>query len=157
MWNKAALTGTELTGKTMGVIGVGDIGGHVASLANGVGMTVIGSVANPTPLRRAAWTARQVRLTSTRDVLATADIVVVACPLTDRTRHLIDADALAVMKPGAYLINVARAEVVDERSLLAALLERRICGAALDVHTVENGTPALAALDNVVLTPTSAR
>lgn len=153
VWNKAALAGAELTGKTMGVIGVGDIGGHVASLANGIGMSVIGSVGNPALERRDAWAARGVRLTSTRDVLATADMVVVACPLTDRTRHLIDADSLAVMKPDAYLVNVGRAGIVDDHALVAALRERRIRGAALDVHTVENGTPALAALDNVVLTP----
>ncbi|MEW1724329.1 NAD(P)-dependent oxidoreductase [Streptomyces sp. NPDC093109] len=153
VWNKAALAGAELTGKMMGVIGVGDIGGHVAALATGIGMNVIGSVGNPTPQRREAWQARGVRLTSTRNVLAAADVVVVACPLTGRTRHLIDADGLAVMKPDACLINVGRAQVVDDQALYAVLRERRIGGAALDVHAAESGTPALAALDNVVLTP----
>ncbi|MGA5182910.1 NAD(P)-dependent oxidoreductase [Streptomyces pseudogriseolus] len=153
VWNKAALAGAELTGKTMGVIGLGDIGGHVASLAQGIGMSVIGSVGAPTPERREAWAAQGVHLTGTRDLLAAADWVVVACPLTDRTRRLINADALAVMKPGAFLVNVGRAEIVDAHALHAALRERRIAGAALDVHTAESGTPALADFDNVVLTP----
>ncbi|MEU2899623.1 NAD(P)-dependent oxidoreductase [Streptomyces sp. NPDC001273] len=153
VWNKAALAGAELTGKTMGVIGVGDIGGQVASLATGIGMSVLGSVSTPTPERVETWAARGVRLTTTRDVLASADVVVVACPLTDRTRWLIDAKAMAVMKPTAYLVNVGRAGIVDDHALYAALRERRLAGAALDVHRAESGIPALACLDNVVLTP----
>ncbi|MEE1737000.1 NAD(P)-dependent oxidoreductase [Streptomyces sp. BE147] len=153
VWNKAALAGTELTGKSIGIIGVGDIGGHVASLATGIGMNVLGSVASPTLERREEWAARGVQLTTTADLLVSADMVVVTCPLTDRTRSLLDARALATMKPHAYLVNVARAEIVDGHALYAALDERRIAGAALDVHTAETGTPALAGLDNVVLTP----
>ncbi|KOX33077.1 hypothetical protein ADL06_09715 [Streptomyces sp. NRRL F-6491] len=152
-WRKATLTGSELTGKTVGVVGVGDIGGHVASMAVGLGMNVLGSVGTPTLERTREWAARGVGLTTTDELLTAADVVIVACPLTDRTRGLIDFRALAAMQPHAYLVNVARAGVVDEPALYAALKERRLGGAALDVHATESGTPALAELDNVVLTP----
>ncbi|MFJ8301259.1 hydroxyacid dehydrogenase [Streptomyces sp. NPDC094447] len=152
-WRKASLAGTELNGKTLGVVGLGDIGSYIAAIGLGLGMNVIGSVGVRTAERTKQWAAAGVGLTTTAEVLATSDMVVVACPLTDFTRHLINAQALAAMQSHAYLVNVARAGVVDEPALYTALKERRLAGAALDVHTTESGTPALAELDNVVLTP----
>lgn len=153
VWDKAALAGMELAGKTMGVIGLGGIGSRLAQLAAGVGMHVIASVGCPNPERRAEYARNGIQLAETQQVLVSADVLTLACPLTDSTRNLIAAAELAAMKPTAYLVNVARGGVVDDDALYDALSRRIIAGAALDVHTVERSPTRLAELDNVVLTP----
>jgi len=130
---------------------VGAIGLAVARRARGFGMRVLGWSRRPKPEAEAAGVA----FASLGDVLARSDFVSVHVALAPATRHLIDARALARMKPGAILVNTARGGVVDEAALVAALREGRLAAAGLDVFTDEPLPPGhpLLALENVVLTP----
>ena len=137
LWAPTFMLGDGLGGKTLGIVGFGRIGRAVATLAAAHGMEVV-----HTPD------------TLLDELLATADVVSVHVPLTDDTRHLIGERELGLMKPTAYLVNTSRGAVVDEAALAAALAERRIAGAALDVFEREpEVTEALLRLDNVVLVP----
>lgn len=151
-WDRKKYEGTELRGKTMGIVGLGRIGGHVSQLARAFGMTVVAH--DPyLPSERAA--ALQVRILPLEQLLQTADVVTLHVALTDQTRHLINAERLALMKPTAVLINTARGELVDEAALVEAVTARRIRGAAVDVFAKEP-LPAdspLRGLDRVILTP----
>jgi phosphoglycerate dehydrogenase-like enzyme len=143
---------TRLRGTTLCVVGLGDIGRTIARSARALGMVVVGVSRSGRAVREAH---RVLRTAALPHALAAADFVVLTVPLTDATRGLIDAAALAAMKPGAWLINVARGAVVDEAALVSALRERRIGGAVLDVFA-EEPLPAahpLWALDNAVITP----
>src|SRR5881628_82661 len=151
-WDRKRFEGTELRGKTMGVVGLGRIGGHVAQLARAFGMQVVGHDPYLLPERASEL---HVRLLPLDQLLRTADVVTLHVALTDQTHHLIDANRLKLMKPTAVLINTARGELVDEAALAAAIKEKRIGGAAIDVFAVEP-LPAdapLRALDRVILTP----
>ncbi len=154
-WAKQSLTGYLLTGKTLGIIGAGNIGTRTGSLGAAWGMNVLGCVEHPDKTVEANLAQKGIRLTSREDVLRQSDFVSIHVPLQDSTRNLIDAKALALMKPTAYLVNLARGGVVDEQALYEALVEKRLAGAALDVHAHEgNGQISpLAGLTNVVLTP----
>lgn len=141
-----------LHGKTLGLVGLGRVGGHVARLGDAFGMRVLAWSPRLTDERAAAARAERRELD---DLLAQADVVSIHVSLAPASRGLIDARRLALMKPTAYLINTARGPIVDERALVAALAERRIAGAGLDVFDQEP-LPAnhpLTRLDNVVLTP----
>jgi phosphoglycerate dehydrogenase-like enzyme len=143
----------ELGGKTMLVVGIGGIGGRLARLAKAFDMTVIGIRGNPAAGRGDADEVHG--LAALHDVLPRADVVALTCPLTPETTGLIGAEALARMKPGAVLVNVARGKVVDTQALVAALEAGRIAGAALDV-TEPEPLPAdspLWAMPNVLITP----
>ncbi|MFJ4617375.1 NAD(P)-dependent oxidoreductase [Streptomyces sp. NPDC088812] len=153
LWKKSELAGIELAGRTMGIVGLGDIGSRLAALALGVGMRVVGSVSRPTPEREAEFARADITLMATGTVLREADVVALTCPLNDRTRNLIAAAELATMKPGAYLVNVSRGGVVNENDLYDALVRRHIAGASIDVLAVEREPSRLSELDNVVLTP----
>lgn len=132
------MLGTGLQAKTLGIIGPGQIGRALAKRAEAFGMRVVYSG----------------RSDPKEELLRTADVVSLHCPLTPDTRHLIDANALKVMKPSAVLINTTRGPVVDESALADALIAREIAGAALDVFENEPEVePRLLNLDNVVLTP----
>ena len=120
----------EVFGKTIGIVGYGHIGREVARRARPFGMRVTCCTRTPKPDDLADEVLGMDRLS---DVLASSDFVVVALPLTDDTRGLLNRAALASMRPGAVLINVARGAIVDEESLYTALKERRIAGAILDV------------------------
>ena len=142
----------RLAGKTMTLVGLGDIGRTIAAAARSLGMRVLG-------VSRSGRAVREVervhRLPALERALGQADFVVVVVPLTDGTRGLLGARALAAMKPTAWLFNIGRGAVVDEAALVAALRERRIGGAVLDVFSTEP-LPAehpLWGLDNVVVTP----
>ena len=146
----------ELAGKTLLVVGLGRIGGRLARLAKAFDMKVLGTRRDPA---RGAEGADAVfgheRLP---ELLGQADVVALACPLTPETQNLIDARALAAMKPSAHLINVARGRVVDEDALIEALQAKRLAAAGLDV-TREEPLPAaspLWAMPNVVITPHTA-
>jgi len=144
--------GAELAGKTLGVIGLGRIGSRIAAFGAFLGMRVLAWGPTLDAARAAAAGATHVPLDT---LLRESDVVTVHTRLSDRTRGLITARHLAIMKPTAYLINTARGPIVDEAALVAALRQRRIAGAALDVYDVEplpRNHPLLA-LDNVVLTP----
>jgi D-3-phosphoglycerate dehydrogenase / 2-oxoglutarate reductase len=155
-WAKSEMIGRLLTGKTLGVVGVGSIGSHVARLGVAWGMSVIGCVAHPSPKRAAAFEVAGIDLVDYHSVLANADFVTLHVPLSNATHNLVDADAIARMKRGAFLINVARGGVVDERALLEDLTAGdHLAGAALDVHEAEGEgkVSPLSKLPNVVLTP----
>jgi len=151
-WDRKKFEGTELRGKTMGIVGLGRIGGHVAQLARAFGMQVVGHDPYLLPERAAEL---HVRLLTIDALLRAVDVVTLHVALTDETHHLIDANRLKLMKPTAVLINTARGELVDEVALADAIREKRIGGAALDVFSVEP-LPAdspLRGLDRVILTP----
>src|SRR5205809_1260683 len=151
-WDRKRFEGTELRGKTMGVVGLGRIGGDVAQLARAFGMQVVGHDPYLLPERASEL---HVRLLPLDQLLRTADVVTLHVALTDQTHHLIDANRLKLMKPTAVLINTARGELVDEAALAEAIKAGRIAGAAIDVFAVEP-LPAdspLRSLDRAILTP----
>lgn len=133
-WEKNALMGEEIEGKTLGVIGLGAIGQIVARKADALGMTVIAY--DPVTGADAA-AAVGARLLTLDEVLAAADVLTVHVPLLPQTRNLLDAAALARTKRGAWLIDCARGGIVDEAALLAALETGQIGAAALDVFATE--------------------
>ncbi|WP_063772411.1 amino acid adenylation domain-containing protein [Streptomyces sp. NRRL S-495] len=153
IWNKAALSGVELGGKTLGLVGYGRIGSRIAALGRALGMRVVVDVARPDADRRHELERLDHELAPLKTLLPAADVVCLAVPLTERTHHLIDAAALAAMKPTALLVNVSRGLVVDEDALYEALAEGRIAGAGLDVVAEEGHPNRLHELDNVVITP----
>jgi gluconate 2-dehydrogenase len=150
-WQPTQMLGLHMTGKTLGIVGMGRIGKAIARRAQaGFGMEVV--FHNRSPVADPGVPARQ--LDSLPDVMAAADVVVLAVPATAETHHLVDAAALDAMKPTAHLVNIARGDVVDEAALIAALAEGRIAGAGLDVYEFEPQVPeALLARENVVLLP----
>ncbi|MBL8156734.1 MAG: phosphoglycerate dehydrogenase, partial [Anaerolineae bacterium] len=141
-------TGWEITGKTLGIIGYGSIGREVARRALGLGMTVI---AHDPFWKGEAGPVESVDLDT---LLARADVVTLHSALSPETTSLIDAGRIARMKDGAYLINTARGELVDEDALLAALTSGKLGGAAADAfrHEPPEGSPLLA-LDNFIAMP----
>jgi D-3-phosphoglycerate dehydrogenase len=144
--------GIGLTGRTLGVIGLGNIGREVFRVAAPLDMRHVGY----DPHVSAGQSAEAgIEWLSLDRLLAEADFVVICCALTDQTRRLIDARRLALMKPAAYLINVARGPIVDQAALTEALSERRIAGAGLDVFEQEPiaADDPLLRLDNVILAP----
>jgi len=155
-WAKAELTGQGLAGKTLGIVGVGSIGRRVAELGRAWGMVPVGCVKRRTPEREQSSAEDGIRLVDLATVLDESDFVTVHVPLDESTRGLIGRPELARMKPGSFLVNIARGGVVDEGALLDALLARdSLHGAALDVHVNEGEgrISPLAGLPNVVLTP----
>ncbi|WP_328443340.1 2-hydroxyacid dehydrogenase [Amycolatopsis sp. NBC_00438] len=138
------LLGSGLQGKTLGIVGLGEIGRAVAKRAEAFGMSIV-------------YTGRSNRgdgFVSFEELLDRSDVVSLHCPLTPETRHLIDAAALRAMKPGAYLVNTTRGPVVDEAALADALEAGEIAGAALDVFEHEPDVePRLLGRDDVVLSP----
>ena len=152
---KSQLTGYLLTGKTLGIIGVGNIGSRVAHLGHAWGMQVTGCVEFPSPARAETFLQQGVHLKDCKDVLQSADFISIHVPLKASTRYLINAQALSYVKPEAVLVNLARGGVVEEAALLAALQEGRLRGAALDVHEAEGEgkISPLAGLPNVLLSP----
>jgi glyoxylate reductase len=152
-WAPMMFLGTDLKGKTLGVLGAGRIGSRVAHHARGgFGMDIIYyDIARNEEFEREH--SAQFR-SSVDEVFRQADFVTIHVPLLDSTRHLINAERLRMMKPSAYLINTSRGPVVDERALVDALRGKTIKGAALDVFEDEPRlAPGLAELDNVIITP----
>lgn len=133
-WDRGIFVGTELRGKTLGIIGLGHVGREVAEMVVGFRMNVVGF--DPKVTKDAAE-QMGVQLLPFEDVLRRSDFVTVHVPLLDSTRGLINREALALMKRGARLINVARGEVVDNAALIEALDNGRLAGAALDVFAKE--------------------
>jgi D-3-phosphoglycerate dehydrogenase len=146
------LMGMGLVGRTLGIIGGGGIGQELLRVAAPFGMRRV--VADPYA-SEAALRALDASRVPLEQLLRESDFIVVACLLNDETRHLIGALQFALMKPGAYFINVARGPIVDERALIEALRSARIAGAGLDVFEQEPVDPAnpLLGMDNVIVTP----
>jgi len=144
--------GVGLRGKTLGVLGLGNLGSQVARIGKAFGMEAVAWSQNLTPARAAEVGVEPV----TKEALfRRADVLSVHLVLGERTRGVVGAAELALMKPSAYLVNSSRGPIVEGAALLAALKERRIAGAALDVYDTEPLPPdhPLRKLDNVVLTP----
>lgn len=150
-WTPTQLLGTHVTGRTVGIVGMGRIGQAIARRCHfGFGMPVV-FVNRSVP---AALSVPSTRLPDLDSLMGAADIVVIAVPGGAETRHLIGAPQIARMRPGAHLINIARGDVVDEAALIEALRAGRIAGAGLDVYEREPEVPeALRALSTVTLLP----
>jgi D-3-phosphoglycerate dehydrogenase len=149
---KPQLEGAELQGRELGIIGYGRIGSEIAALGRAVGMRVSASVAGSSAVRREALAKMGVELISVPELLRAADIVCLAVPLTKATRNLIGKQEIETMRPGAFLVNVARGEVVQSRALYDGLVSGQLGGAALDIYAEDDLAP-LKSLSNVVLTP----
>ncbi len=153
-WEPELLLGTELSGKTIGILGLGRIGAGVAKRAKAMEMKVLYyDVKRNEAFEKETGAA----FATVEDLLKGSDVVSIHVPLLPSTRHLIDAKRLKLMRKGAILINTSRGPVVDEKALVAALKAKRIGGAGLDVYENEPKlAPGLAKLPNVVLTPHTA-
>jgi glyoxylate reductase len=147
-WGPMMMVGADLAGQTLGIVGPGRIGSAVAQRARAFDMEIIISARSEHP-----DVGPRVEID---ELLRRSDFVSLHCPLTPATHHLLDARRLALMKPGAYLVNTARGPVVDEEALVQALRDGAIAGAALDVYEREPLVhPGLLELGNVVLAPHS--
>lgn len=153
VWNRDLNLARKLSGQTLGIVGLGDIGMHLARRAKAFGMRVLAvkrTPASPPSFVDALWTPKQLPM-----LLAESDHIALTVPLTHETRGMINADQLARMKPTAYLYNIGRGALVDEAALLRALEEGTIAGAGLDVF-VEEPLPAnhpLWRAPHVLITP----
>ncbi|SDL00756.1 2-hydroxyacid dehydrogenase [Nonomuraea jiangxiensis] len=149
VWGPRMMLGLDLgAGATLGIVGYGRIGRAVARRARAFDMKILATPSSAPP------GDEPVEIVDLDTLLTRSDVVSLHCPLTPATRHLIDARALALMKPTAVLVNTARGGVVDERALVEALRAGRIAAAGLDVFEGEPRVdPALLELDNAVLTP----
>ncbi len=124
-WAKNELTGYQLTGKVLGVIGAGNIGSVVAHMGAAWGMKVLGCVEHPSPERKQEFDRAGIQLTTREQILVESDFISVHVPLKPETRNLIDKEHLALVKPQVYLANMARGGVVNEAALYQALAEGR--------------------------------
>jgi D-3-phosphoglycerate dehydrogenase len=148
-WEKKKFMGVEIAGKTLGVVGLGNIGRNAAQRGVGLGMNVIGFDPHPPKDLPAG-----VKSVAFDELVAKSDFITLHVPLVDSTKNLFNADTFAKMKKGSYLINCARGGVVDESAVLPALQSGQLAGAALDVFGKEPPEPAeLFKHDNVILTP----
>lgn len=151
-WDRRRFAGSELRGKTMGLVGLGRVGVHVATIARAFGMTVV--ACDPYLPEERAQQLR-VELLRLEELLPRADVVSLHLPLSDETRHLLNRPRFALVKPRAILVNTARGGLIDDDALLEALEHGRLAGAALDVFDPEPLPPdsPLRRCDRVLLTP----
>ena len=151
-WEKERFMGVELYNKTLGIIGIGQIGGYVAKLAQGLSLNVI---AYDPFLAQEQAQKMGVHLVDLAEIYRRADIISVHTPLTAETRSLINADAIAQMKPGVMIVNCARGGIINETDLVEALKARRVAAAAFDVFEEEpiRTDHPLLALDTFICTP----
>jgi glyoxylate reductase len=149
-WGMTFMLGRDLRGRTLGVLGLGKIGAKVAERARSFGMEIAYSGRHPAEVADRL----DARRLSLEELLESADVLTLHCPLTDETRHLIGAAELALMKPTAALVNAARGPVVDEAALVEALRSGQIAAAGLDVYEDEPRVhPDLLVMENVTMTP----
>ena len=154
-WPRTQAMGHETAGKTLGLVGFGQIARFTARIASALGMDVLAYDPYVSP-KDTCW-SDITRKDDLYDLLQNADVVSLHIPLTDSTRHLLDEKAIAQMKEGAILVNAARGGVLDENALIVAMQSGRVKGAALDVYETEPLTASSAAkfadLQNLILTP----
>lgn len=152
-WTPSAMLGRKLAGKALGIVGMGRIGQAVAKRAQAFGLTTLYHNRNPLP--GAVETGLGASYVDDLDsLMAQSDILTLHCPSTPQTRHLLDARRIALMKPGAAVINTARGELIDQEALIAALQSGHLAGAGLDVYPDEpNIDPRLLAHPNVITLP----
>ncbi|HZA71107.1 MAG TPA: D-2-hydroxyacid dehydrogenase [Nitrososphaeraceae archaeon] len=151
-WLKKELVGSELRGKYLGIIGVGNIGRNVGRIAKCLRMNLIGY--DIFPINQDYVREVSMIKTDLKTLLENSDFVTCHVPLTEQTKHIINSETLSYMKPTSFLINTSRGEIIDEKSLFTALTEKRIAGAALDVFEVEPPTNTeLLNLPNMIGSP----
>ena len=151
-WGAKLFLGHDVYGKTLGVVGCGEIGRAVARRATGFNMRVLYHQRNRLPAETEKLLGAE--FVPLEQIISESDFLTLHVPLTDETKYMIGAKEIAMMKPTAYLIHTARGKVVDDKALVAALKEKRIAGAALDVFEDEPKlTEGLTELDNVVILP----
>ena len=152
-WDRPKFMGSELNGKTLGVVGLGRIGFLTALRARALGMNIIAHDKYVSP-DAAPVSETRAELVDLDALLARSDFVSCHAPLTKETRHLFNYERFSQMKPTAFFLNLARGEVVDEAGLVQTLQENKLAGAALDVRETEPPAPSpLTGFDNVILTP----
>jgi len=146
-------SGEELTGRTVGIVGLGGIGLEIARKAHGFGMRVVAT--DPTPKARPEFVERIWPPSEVGEMMAVSDVVAIAAPLTPQTEGMIGRGEFARMKPGGYLVNVSRGRIVSEQALIEALRSGQLAGAGLDVTSPEPLPPEgeLWDMANVVITP----
>jgi glyoxylate reductase len=151
-WTPGLMMGSDVHGKTLGIIGLGRIGSAVAKRGQGFNMKILYN-----DIRRLDPTieqAHQLQFMPIRDLLQASDFVTLHVPLTPETRHLVGGEQLSLMKKSAFLVNASRGPVVDEKALVEALRARTIAGAGLDVFEAEpRVSPELLTMDHVLLVP----
>lgn len=144
--------GVGLVGRTFGLVGIGNIGAETVRMAKPFDMNIVAHdpYADPAIVRELG-----IRLVELDELFRISDFISIHCPLNDKTRHLVDARRIALMRPSAYIINTARGPVIEQKALTAALTEKRIAGAGLDVFDPEPPSPddPILKLDNVILAP----
>ena len=151
-WIKKDLMGTELSGKYLGIVGVGNIGRNVGRIAKGLRMNIIGY--DPYPIDRDYIREVGLIVTDLKTLIQSADFITCHVPLLEETKHLFNAELISNMKPTAYIINASRGGVIDENALYNALCNGSIAGAALDVFETEPPlNKLLIELPNVICTP----
>jgi D-3-phosphoglycerate dehydrogenase len=151
-WIKKQLMGWELRNKTIGIIGLGNVGGRVARIAKALGMKIL--ITKRTPPAPEVLKELEAEFVMLKELLQRSDVVTIHVPLTEETRHMIGAQEIQLMKKGAFLINTARGAIVDEKALLDALKSGKLGGAALDVYETEPPKDlSLISLPNVICTP----
>jgi len=148
VWDKKGLTGREVAGKTLGIIGYGRIGAAVGARAAALGMRI---VAYSPPPRHDDGIVRYID--SMDEFLGMAEVISLHAILTPETRHMINRDSIAKMKDGVYIINAGRGELIDEGALYDACRSGKVAGAALDVYETEPYAGKLLELDNICFTP----
>ncbi|MFC1865244.1 phosphoglycerate dehydrogenase [Chloroflexota bacterium] len=150
-WRRSDFMGTEVKGKTLGIVGLGNVGAEVARRAHGLEMKLIGNDPFVSTERAANL---QVGLVPLEQLFSEADFITLHIPLTESTRNLMDAGVLATVKPTARIINTARGGLIDEKALVKAIEENRLAGAAIDVFPSEPCTESiLFGYDNIIVTP----
>jgi D-3-phosphoglycerate dehydrogenase len=151
-WIKKDLMGTQLSGKYLGIVGVGNIGRNIGRMAKALRMNLIGY--DPYPINREFISETGMVVTDLNTLVESSDFITCHVPSTSETKHMFNADRFARMKPTAYLVNTSRGEIIDENALYEALQANRLAGAALDVFEVEPPTnKQLVGLPNVICTP----
>lgn len=151
-WIKKDLMGSQLSGKYLGIVGVGNIGRNIGRLAKSLRMNLIGY--DPIPINREFVSETGMIVTDLNTLLESSDFVTCHVPSTPDTVHMFNSERFAKMKPTAYLVNTSRGEIIDEKALYEALKSGRLAGAALDVFEVEPPTnKELLALPNLICTP----
>jgi D-3-phosphoglycerate dehydrogenase / 2-oxoglutarate reductase len=151
-WIKKELMGLQLSGKYLGIVGVGNIGRNIGRMAKALRMNLIGY--DPYPINPDFIKETGLIITDLNTLLESADFVTCHVPSTSETKHMFNAERLAMMKPTAYLVNTSRGEIIDESALFDALKSGILAGAALDVFEVEPPTDKqLLALPNLICTP----
>jgi len=150
-WEKERFVGTELRGKTLGIVGMGRIGRRVGEIARVLGMTLLGYDVAPVPQETLA--SLDCKMVDIDALFGASDFITLHVPLTTETRHLVDGRRLALMRKNGFIINTARGEVIDEAALIRALSSGEIGGAGLDVFAGEPKITEVVTTVNTVTTP----